>query len=300
MFRGETMSLGKTIRKIRKMKNIKLKNICGNVIEMGNYWRFEQGQISVSADTFYQIIRNLNISLEEFEFYHSNFTHDKLDQLGKDMIQAFQSLDKEQLNLISEKALIEYKKTQQIKYQHLYYLASIYLEFLNKDSINPISVDHLKKYLTDCEHWGYYEVSLFNNILFCFGDLDIVLVLYKRMNQSYLRSESLHKTPNEEIILATNIICLCLANRANSKAQEINHLIQAKNLGERSMYARTLKLWCDGLVNKIVLNKEEGTKQIEASLDIMKSLKMESSYKMFDRWTKELLEKKRIDNEFLF
>lgn len=63
MFRGETMSLGKTIRKIRKMKNIKLKNICGNVIEMGNYWRFEQGQISVSADTFYQIIRNLNISL---------------------------------------------------------------------------------------------------------------------------------------------------------------------------------------------------------------------------------------------
>lgn len=294
------MSLGQTIKKIRKMKNIKLKYICGNVIEMGNYWRFEQDQISVSADTFYQIINNLNISFEEFEFYHNNFTHDKLDQLGEKMIQAFQSLNKRQLKLISDKALNEYNKTQQIKYQHLHFLSTVYLDFLNKDPIDHIIVDQLKKYLTDCDHWGYYEVSLFNNILFCFGDLDIILVLYKRMNQSYLRSESLHKTPNEEIILTSNIICLCLANKAYTKAQEINHLIQTKKIGERSMYARTLRLWCDGLINKIVMNKDEGTKQIEVSLEIMKSLKMDSSFKMFDRWTKELLEKQDLNNKFLF
>lgn len=283
------MSLGKTIKQIRKMKNIKLKHVCGNVIEMGNYWRFEQGQISVSADTFYQIVSNLNISFEEFSFYHENLAESKLNQWGKQMISAFQVLDANKLEQISSLALDEFNKTQQIKYQHLYFLAMIYIDSINKDVIDPLPISQLKEYLMNCEHWGYYEVSLFNNVLFCFGDIDTIFVLYKRMNQSYLRSKPLHKTPNAEIMLATNIISMCIKEKAYSKAQEINTLIQSQEIGERSMFARTLLLWCNGLINKIVLNKDEGLEQIEVSLKIMETLKMESTLKMFERWKNRLL-----------
>lgn len=283
------MSLGKTIKQIRKMKNIKLKHVCGNVIEMGNYWRFEQGQISVSADTFYQIVSNLNISFEEFSFYHENFAQSKLDQWGKKMISAFQVLDKAKLDQIANLALNEFNKTQQIKFQHLYFLAMIYIDSINKENIDPFPISQLKEYLMNCEHWGYYEVSLFNNVLFCFGDIDTIFVLYKRMNQSYLRSKPLHKTPNAEIMLATNIISMCIKEKAYSKAQEINTLIQSQEIGERSMFARTLLLWCNGLINKIVLNKDEGLEQIEVSLKIMETLKMESTLKMFERWKNRLL-----------
>lgn len=283
------MSLGKTIKQIRKMKNIKLKHVCGNVIEMGNYWRFEQGQISVSADTFYQIVSNLNISFEEFSFYHENFAQSKLDQWGKQMISAFQVLDANKLEQISSLALDEFNKIQQIKYQHLYFLAMIYIDSINKENIDPFPISQLKEYLMNCEHWGYYEVSLFNNVLFCFGDIDTIFVLYKRMNQSYLRSKPLHKTPNAEIMLATNIISMCIKEKAYSKAQEINTLIQSQEIGERSMFARTLLLWCNGLINKIVLNKDEGLEQIEVSLKIMETLKMESTLKMFERWKSRLL-----------
>ncbi|GAA4078458.1 hypothetical protein [Amphibacillus indicireducens] len=294
------MTLGKTIKRIRKMKNIKLKNICGNVIEMGNYWRFEQGQISVSADTFYQIINNLNITFEEFEFYHNDFKINTLDRLGKKMIQAFQSMNEDLLKEISEKSKLEYNKTQQIKYKHLHYLSNIYIDLINNQSIDPKSISEIKEYLTNCEQWGYYEVSLFNNILFCFGDLDTILILYKRMNQSYLRAKSLHKTPNAEIMLATNLITLCLEKKSYSKAQEINQFIQEKKIGERSMFARTLLLWCDGIINKIVFNNEDGLKKIQTSLQIMDTLNMESNLKMFNRWTKELFEKNNLSNNSLF
>lgn len=283
------MSLGETIKQIRKMKNIKLKYVCGNVIEKGNYWRFEQGQISVSADTFYQIIHNLNVSFEEFEFYHDNFGPDKLTQWGKQMISAFQLLDADKLEQISSLALDEFNKTQQIKYQHLYLLATIYIDSINKEDINPLAISNLKEYLMNCKHWGYYEVSLFNNVLFCFGDVDAILTLYKRMNQSYLRSKLLHKTPNAEIMLATNIMSMCLKEKAYSKAVEINSFIQSQKIEERSMFARTLLLWCDGLINKIVLNKEIGLEQVEMSLKIMETLKMESTLKMFERWKSRLL-----------
>lgn len=283
------MSLGETVRRIRKMKRIKLKYICGNEIDNGNYWRFEQGKSSISADTFYQIIQNLNVSMEEFSLYHNNFAPDKLSQWGKQMIKAFQVLDHEQLEMIAKLTLDEFNKTQQIKYQHLYYLSMIYLCSIKKEPFDPTWISQLKDYLMNCEQWGYYEVSLFNNSLFCLGDLDTILTLYKRMYKSYLRSKSIHKTPNEEIMLATNIIAMCLMQKSYSKAQEINSLIQSQEIEERSMFARTLLLWCDGLINKIVYKKDEGLEQINMTINIMETLKMDSSAKMFKRWKERLL-----------
>lgn len=283
------MSLGETVRRIRKMKRIKLKYICGNEIDNGNYWRFEQGKSSISADTFYQIIQNLNVSMEEFSLYHNNFAPDKLSQWGKQMIKAFQVLDHEQLEMIAKLTLDEFNKTQQIKYQHLYYLSMIYLCSIKKEPFDPTWISQLKDYLMNCEQWGYYEVSLFNNSLFCLGDLDTILTLYKRMYKSYLRSKSIHKTPNEEIMLATNIIAMCLMQKSYSKAQEINSLIQSQEIEERSMFARTLLLWCDGLINKIVYKKDEGLEQINMTINIMETLRMDSSAKMFKRWKERLL-----------
>jgi len=295
------MSLGQTVKHIRKTKNIKLKHICGNTIDMGNYWRFEEGRISVSAETFYQIVNNLNVAFDEFAFYHNNNKPDKLEEWGHRMIEAFQSKDIEELKLITKKTKAEFKGTQQIKYQHLYYLAKIYLELINKSKIDPTWITELKQYLTECEEWGYYEVTLFNNILFYFSDLDTILVLYKRMNQSHLRSKRLHRIPNEEIIVAINIICLCIIDKAYSSAKEINQYIQAKVVGERSMFARTLLLWCDGLVSKIILNKDDGFKKIESSLEIMKTLNMHSSFNMFERWTNQLLYNQSLKkSELLF
>ena len=186
-----------------------------------------------------------------------------MDDWGKTMIHAFQTKNKDQLDLISINAKTEFNNTQQIRYLHLHYLANIYKELINKNTIDPTWISQLKQYLTDCDQWGYYEVTLFNNILFCFSDLDTILVLYKRMNQSYLRSKGLHKIPNEEIMLAINIICLCIIEKSYSSANEINQMIQIKDIDERSMFARTLLLWCDGLVNKVVFRKDEGIEQIK-------------------------------------
>src|SRR5699024_181538 len=135
-----------------------------------------------------------------FSLYHNDFAPDKLTEWGKQMISAFQKMDTAKLKEISYLASNEFKKNQEIRYQHLYYLALIYIDSINNEAINPLWVNQIKEYLMNCEHWGYYEVSLFNNVLFWFGDIDAVLNLYKRMNQSYLRSKSLHKTPNEEIM----------------------------------------------------------------------------------------------------
>lgn len=76
-------------------------------------------------------------------------------------------------------------------------------------------------------------------------------------------------------------------------------MIQIKDIDERSMFARTLLLWCDGLVNKVVFRKDEGLEQIKTSLEIMKSLDMETTLNMFDRWTNQLLFKQDFTNKIL-
>ncbi|WP_067841696.1 Rgg family transcriptional regulator [Amphibacillus sediminis] len=283
------MSLGATIAKIRKMKKIKIRHICGDMIDPGNYWRFEKGQISVSADTFYQILNNLNISYEEFHYLHNESEQDFYTIWGRELIRYYGTKDLDGLKEVSSKALNEYQLTNQIKYHHLHLLTEIYLAAVTQKKITKRLILPIKNYLIQCEEWGYYEVSLFSNTLFAFGDLSTILTLYKKAYRTFSKTQKLHKTTHEETLLSVNVICLCLEHQALTEAKEINQMIQSQKTDERAMFSRTVLLWCDGLVDKLVNRNEQGLDKIESSFTIMETLSMTHMLKMFKDWTQRLL-----------
>ncbi|MDR2977111.1 MAG: helix-turn-helix domain-containing protein [Streptococcaceae bacterium] len=59
--------LGETFKKIRKSKNVEPKGISKSLISYSQLMRFESGESDISAVKFLRLLREINLTAEEFE-----------------------------------------------------------------------------------------------------------------------------------------------------------------------------------------------------------------------------------------
>lgn len=71
---------GQTIRKIRKDKGLTQKDVCQGVVTLSYYSRIERNISTPTIDIFMEIIKNLNVRLEEFMYIHNDYQKALKDQ----------------------------------------------------------------------------------------------------------------------------------------------------------------------------------------------------------------------------
>jgi transcriptional regulator with XRE-family HTH domain len=104
------MSVGEVFKKIRVEKNLSAKNVYSEIMNQGNYWRFENNLLSTSVDNFFKMFPKLNISLEEFYSIYSEITSNKYDLLSYSLVNATRKQDTTELKSILIASEEEYKK----------------------------------------------------------------------------------------------------------------------------------------------------------------------------------------------
>lgn len=62
----ESKHYGKIIQKIRQDRNMTLKEAAGDIITPNNLSRFEKGLATIKVDTFFEILKNFNLDLEDY------------------------------------------------------------------------------------------------------------------------------------------------------------------------------------------------------------------------------------------
>ena len=67
------MKTGEIIKYIRLSKKLKSKNIYNGILSRPAVSRFERGLSDTTTEKFFNILDNLNISLEEFHFIYNNY-----------------------------------------------------------------------------------------------------------------------------------------------------------------------------------------------------------------------------------
>lgn len=73
--------IGITIRKIRLIKGLTQKQVYTGIISRSFANRFESGSNDIQTEKFFQILNNLGISPNEFQYIHNNYQHPKVDQM---------------------------------------------------------------------------------------------------------------------------------------------------------------------------------------------------------------------------
>lgn len=69
------MNYSNTIKQIRICNNMSQKETINGQLSQSNYSKFEKGKIDISAPAFVYILNNLNVSLDELEFIHNNYSY---------------------------------------------------------------------------------------------------------------------------------------------------------------------------------------------------------------------------------
>lgn len=238
------MTFGKALHTIRKSKGMTLKEAAGNAVSISHLSRVEREENKLSADEFFEILENLNSSVEEFQFIKEDKREKKLADYLERISEAVN-----QKNLSKVKKIQEEIQAQSITFYSweqffLHLIENIYLGLENE----PFNPNPVLRYLMQVENWGEMELKLY--VVFSFTFESETVYQFMRMA---LRKSKAHQTlpKNKHIIydLLRNNFSIFLFKRHSHYAEEVINIYE-KEFAEKNPY---IDVHIDFLFNKGVL-----------------------------------------------
>ena len=267
------MKIGAVIGAIRKNKNLKSKDVYKGILSRPAISRFEKGHSDTTADKFFQILDNLNLSLEEFHFLYDGNKANTDAMMISAYSEAYYAKDIPRLTALEEEARNHFDETFQIRYLH--HASIIHLLQCNLSELpfphNEVAV--IKDYLFHCETWHYYELVLFTNALDFFpeGAVDAV---YARAKEKMTEFTQMKRYKNELFSLISNILVLQLEkNNLEKSLFYYADLEKTISASDNRMYEHALLLFFKELIG--IMQHQEDTQKLTDIIQTFKLLDME-------------------------
>ncbi len=270
--------IGSTLKKIRKDKNIPIRLICEGIMDQGNYWRLENGEIDSSFSTVLKLLERMNMSIEEFmkeiglgETLYQSYTDE--------LVTFFKNKDIESLKQLKKTLANDLQTNSSMKLTHLYYLVDIYIFKIDSSWNAGQSKLEIKNYLAKCNNWNTYELALLNNVLFIY-DLETSFLFYK------MAVSKLSKTKTEKIIpLTLNVMALCIENDDEEKTLYVYSILEKIELNEKSTYERITQKWGLCIAQYYLLQDPNYLHEAEEMVDVFLKIGMDDTYNLYHSWT---------------
>jgi len=160
-------NLGRTFRRLRKFKNMEIKEVASEDISYAQISKFERGQTDMTLTKFLSSLEAINVTLEEFyhEAYFSNLPKGSL--FNYDFCQKFEIKDKEklqQLLKIETDLLTLHPSIKRYKLNIIQIKSQLHLIDPNMQ-VNKKDILYLKEYLLSINKFCAYELYLYSSCL---------------------------------------------------------------------------------------------------------------------------------------
>lgn len=216
-------NLGSVIREVRQSKALTLKQVAGSELSVAFLSKVERGNSDISLNNFLIVLKALNISWDEFFYvargYQGGNRLKFMEKIKKYMLednvyglQRLQSLEAAACNHDSN-------------YHHFnVIIIDLIISQIQHTQFKKEYVIALQIYLLNVENWGIYELTLFNNVMFCFPTPVLNLLLDNAMKKTIAYR---HLPQYEELLMI--IIC----NNLEITLQQKN-IVQAEKIVAQS------------------------------------------------------------------
>ena len=267
------MKTGEVVKYIRISKRLKSKIVYADILSRPVISKFEKGISDTTTEKFFEILKNLNVTLEEFYYIYNGFILDVDKKFISDYAQAFYSTDKEALKILYNEIKDKYIMTSQIKYLHYSLLTELTIQNFENGTYNNNSLEILKKYLMNCDDWTYYEIMLFTNLL-DFFPLNVIDILYKRAKKKLIYFKKIKIYRNDLFSLITNILVLHIKEN-NVTVCRLYYSDLSKNLSKTNnlMYEKTMLLFFQEIIN-IMENEHYNSNKVDEIIKIFDFLEL--------------------------
>ncbi|MBA2796640.1 helix-turn-helix domain-containing protein [Streptococcus porcinus] len=261
-------NLGKTLRKVRKGKQVSLSSVADEHLSKSQISRFERGESEISCIRLINILDKLHISLDEFLILHDN-DYPRTASFAN-LVQYIRKQYSSQ-NKANIAALLSNDSPYELNPLERTMIKSI-LHTLDK-SFTPSDEEMLQltDYLFKIEKWGYYEIILLAN---CIRTIhyNTCFLLTKEMLKNYIYS-SLNKT-NKRLVTQLAINCL-IVSVDKSEFDNCMFLInEIKKLLDKELnyYEQTVFVYATGYWEFKNKRSSKGIEKMEKAMQIFEIL----------------------------
>ena len=234
-------TFGKIFKVIRESKNMSLKEAAAGDISVAQLSRFERGVSGITLDSFYCCLKNMAVSLDEFQYVYHNYIEADDALFSKKVADAYQenNVVKLQSILASSEALAK-KFPEKKNYRLNTIVVRAVLSSCSPDfQISKKDVEFLTDYLFSVEEWGRYELWLFTNSV----DLLTLETLETFASEMINRTQFYNNLPENRrriIKMLLNVISVCIESNHLLVAMRFLNYLDHSKIPETDLYDRML------------------------------------------------------------
>ena len=265
-------TFGKIFKVIRESKNMPLKEAAAGDISVAQLSRFERGVSGITLDSFYCCLKNMAVSLDEFQYVYHNYIEADDALFSKKVADAYQenNVVKLQSILASSEALAE-KFPEKKNYRLNTIVVRAVLSSCSPDfQISKKDIEFLTDYLFSVEEWGRYELWLFTNSV----DLLTLETLETFASEMINRTQFYNDLPENRrriIKMLLNVISVCIEGNHLQIAMKFLNYIDHSKIPETNLYDRMLIKYHKALYSYKVGNSH-ALSDIEQCLSLLEFL----------------------------
>ena len=234
-------SSGKILKIIRESKNMSLKEVAAGDISVAQLSRYERGISSLTVDSFYSCLRNMSVSLAEFQYVYHNYREADDVVLSQKLSEAQRENNIVKLESIlasSEAMAQEFPEKRNYKLNTIVIRAT--LTACNPDyQVSKGDIEFLTDYLFSVEEWGRYELWLFTNSV----NLLTLETLETFASEMINRTQFYNNLPENRrriIKMLLNVVSACIENNHLQVAMKFLNYIDNTKIPETDLYDRVL------------------------------------------------------------
>ena len=246
---------GEAFRYFRKLNGYSLEYAAADSISKSQLSRFERGENEISLSTFFELLSNINVSIENFCNYLEDYKRSELDNFLVNLSPNFYSLNTKGLEEIKN----EQQKLFEKSGEKIYRINTIMVQgLLNQIDCNyVVSRDDLNlvyDYLFQKERWESYEITLIGNLYHLF-EIDYIYRLGKEI--------LIGKNRNLVVSACLNFWFCCLENSHLSYADYFEMKLRKLLKDDTKVFEKSTFKFVEGYKIYLTESKESGIKQMQ-------------------------------------
>ena len=281
---------GEAFRYFRKLNGYSLEYAAADSISKSQLSRFERGENEISLSTFFELLSNINVSIENFCNYLEHYKRSELDDFLVNLSPNFYSLNTKGLEEIKNEQQKLFEKSGEKTHK----INTIMVQgLLNQIDCNyVVSRDDLNlvyDYLFQKERWESYEITLIGNLYHLF-EIDYIYRVGKEILERTHYYEKIGKNRNLVVSACLNFWFCCLENSHLIYADYFEMKLKEILKDDTKVFEKSTFKFIEGYKIYLTESKESGIKQMNNVIKYFEFIESKNIALYFKKRLNELID----------
>lgn len=281
---------GEAFRYFRKLNGYSLEYAAADSISKSQLSRFERGENEISLSTFFELLSNINVSIENFCNYLEHYKRSELDDFLVNLSPNFYSLNTKGLEEIKNEQQKLFEKSGEKTHRINTIMVQGLLNQIDRNHI--VSRDDLNlvyDYLFQKERWESYEITLIGNLYHLF-EIDYIYRVGKEILERTHYYEKIGKNRNLVVSACLNFWFCFLENLHLIYADYFEMKLKEILKDDTKVFEKSTFKFIEGYKIYLTESKESGIKQMQNVIKYFEFIESKNIALYFQRRLNQLVD----------